>query len=152
YHAGPVTLLGIDPRLQLHATLLPWLRVNAGIGLYQQPPAFPIPLPGIDTFSLQLGLQKAIQGSAGIAAEMPQSFTFHLTGYYPQFYNINDASVDFGPAVCTSPPPESLTGLPAQLLRQVNGQAYGMELLLRRSAGRVTGWISYTLSRSERIY
>jgi hypothetical protein len=27
-----------------------------------------------------------------------------------------------------------------------------MELLLRRSTGRFTGWIAYTLSRSERVY
>jgi hypothetical protein len=152
YHAGPVTLLGIDPRLLVNATLLPWLKLHGGIGYYHQPPAFPIPLPGIDTFSLQLGLQRAIQGSMGVTAELPQSFSFTLTGYYSQFYNINDAAVDFGPAVCTSPPPESLTGLPSQLLRQVDGDAYGMELLLRRSAGRFTGWIAYTLSRSERVY
>jgi hypothetical protein len=152
YHAGPVTLLGIDPRLNLKATLLPWLSLEGGVGLYQQPPAFPVPLPGIDTFSLQLGLQKAIQGSVTVKAQLPKAFTFSLTGYYSQFYNINDAAVDFGPAVCTSLPPESLTGLPAQLLRQVDGDAYGMELLLRRTEGRFTGWISYTLSHSERVY
>jgi hypothetical protein len=152
YHAGDITLLGIDPRFQFKATLLPWLKLAGGIGLYQQPPAFPIPLPGIDTFSLQLGLQRAVQGSMGVAAELPQSITLSLNGYYSQFHNVNDAVVDFGPAVCTSPPPESLTGIPAQLLRQVDGEAYGMELLLRRHSGRFTGWIAYTLSRSERIY
>src|SRR5262249_12268979 len=59
---------------------------------------------------------------------------------------------DFGPAICTTPPPESLTGLPAAIIRQVDGEAFGMELLLRRHAGRFTGWIAYTLSRSERLY
>ena len=42
--------------------------------------------------------------------------------------------------------------MPALLVRQVNGDAFGMELLLRRSAGRFTGWIAYTLSHSEREY
>ncbi|MDE5637990.1 MAG: TonB-dependent receptor, partial [Alistipes sp.] len=35
------------------------------------------------------------------------------------------------------------------LLLAGRGRAYGAEVLLRRSRGRVTGWIAYTLSRSE---
>ena len=54
--------------------------------------------------------------------------------------------------VCTSPPPESLTGFPSRITRQIDGQSYGMELLVRKQAGRFTGWIAYTLSRTERIY
>jgi Carboxypeptidase regulatory-like domain/TonB-dependent Receptor Plug Domain len=34
-------------------------------------------------------------------------------------------------------------------LVQGQGRAFGMELLARRTAGAVTGWVSYTLSRSE---
>jgi hypothetical protein len=152
YHAEAVTLLGVDPRLQLRAKLLPWLSIEAGIGLYQQPPSFPIALPGIDTFALQLGLQRAIQGAYSVEAELPQASLFRLTGYWEQFYNINDAVLDFAIAVCTSPPPESLTGFPARITRQVDGHSYGMELLARKKAGRFTGWVAYTLSRSERLY
>ena len=61
--------------------------------------------------------------------------------------------LDFAPPVCTSPPPESLTGLAGAASRaRSTAQSYGMELLLRKHAGRFTGWIAYTLSRSERIY
>jgi hypothetical protein len=31
------------------------------------------------------------------------------------------------------------------------GRAYGLEFLLRKNPGRLTGWVSYTLSRSERL-
>lgn len=31
-----------------------------------------------------------------------------------------------------------------------NGRAFGLELLLRKQTGRLTGWIGYTLSRTER--
>jgi len=31
------------------------------------------------------------------------------------------------------------------------GRAYGLELLLRKNTGRLTGWIGYTLSRTERL-
>ncbi len=33
---------------------------------------------------------------------------------------------------------------------QGNGRAFGLELFGRKQAGRLTGWVSYTLSRSER--
>jgi len=34
-------------------------------------------------------------------------------------------------------------------LRYGDGRAYGLELLLRKNAGKFTGWIGYTLSRTE---
>jgi hypothetical protein len=37
-------------------------------------------------------------------------------------------------------------------LIQGNGRAYGVELLVKKEAGKLTGWIGYTLSRSERQY
>lgn len=35
-------------------------------------------------------------------------------------------------------------------IQQAEGRAYGAELLLRKAKGKVNGWLSYTLSRSER--
>jgi hypothetical protein len=32
------------------------------------------------------------------------------------------------------------------------GRAYGLELFVRKNSGRITGWISYTLSRTERKF
>jgi hypothetical protein len=152
YHAGSVTLLGYDPRGEVRATLLPWLRIIAGVGLYQQPPSFPVPLPGIDTFALQLGLQRAIQGSVTVEADLPQHFMLKATGYYHSFSHVNDVLLELASQICSSPPPDSLTGLPATLMRVLDGRSFGMELMLRRRAGRVTGWVAYTLSRSERQY
>jgi hypothetical protein len=31
------------------------------------------------------------------------------------------------------------------------GRAYGLELMLRKKYGRLTGWLSYTLSRTEKL-
>jgi hypothetical protein len=152
YHAGAVTLLGVDPRVVLRFSPLPQLELFAGFGQYSQAPSFPVPLPGIDTFALQLGLQRSIQGSAGVRFKIPGDISVSATGYYGQFSNINDVVLDFVAAACTSPPPESIKGLAAYVTRQVNGAGYGMELLVRRQTGRVTGWLAYTLSRSERVY
>ncbi len=153
YHASGVTLLGVDPRFSFRAQLLPQLSIKGGIGLYQQPPSFPIALPGVDTFALQLGLQRAIQADYGVEAKLPWNLTFSITAFWEQFYNVNDAVLDLSAVVvCTSPPPESLTGYVAAITRQINGESFGMEILARKTAGRFTGWLSYTLSRSEREY
>lgn len=111
-----------------------------------------MPLPGIDTFALQLGLQRAIHGASGLELQLPQSFHVKATGFYQKFMNVNDVVLDFGPQLCTSPPPESLRGAPALVTRQVEGQSFGMEVMVRRRGERLNGWVSYTLSRAERIF
>ena len=151
YHAGGVTLIGLDPRVQLELSLLPWLHMQLGGGIYQQPPTFPILLPGIDTFALQLGLQRAQGGALTEEIKLPQSVSLSATGFYQQFRNFTDLP-PLGARVCAPPPPTSLSGTTATLMRTTDGQAYGLELLLRRKEGRVTGWVAYTLSRSERAY
>jgi hypothetical protein len=153
YYAAGVTLLGIDPRISAEMKPLPQLTLRAGFGVYHQPPSFPVALPGIDTFALSLGLQEAWQGAVTIEAAVPWALQLSLTGYYQRFYNITDAIPDLTDYVtCRGPAPGSLGGLAAQLLRQNDGAAYGMELLVRREKGRLTGWIAYTLGRSERNY
>ncbi len=113
-----------------------------------------MPLPGIDTYELQLGLQRAWQWSAGVRVKLPWQLALSATGYYARFANLDDVVLDLVPSTCTSPPPESVSGLSAYVTRQVNGDAYGLELLLRRQSqsGRVTGWLAYTIGRSERVY
>jgi hypothetical protein len=111
-----------------------------------------VPLPGIDTFALQLGLQRSLQASVGIRVLPMPGMSLSATGYYSKFSNINDVVIDFVAAGCTSAPPESVTGIEAYVTRQVTGDAYGLELMLRHQSGPVTGWLAYTLSRSERVY
>jgi hypothetical protein len=33
-----------------------------------------------------------------------------------------------------------------------NGRAYGLEIILKKNYGKLTGWVSYTLGRSERTF
>lgn len=37
-------------------------------------------------------------------------------------------------------------------ITQGNGQAYGVEMMIRKSSGRTTGWLSYTLSWADRQF
>ena len=163
YHSRGLTVVGFDPRLSLRYMPTGWLTLRSGLGLYQQPPSFPVPLPGIDTFALRLGLQRALHAALGQELTLPFGLTLGATGFYQRFQNSNDVVLDLAPLVCTSPPPESLTGYLARVTRQVDGASFGMELMLRRKAGLVSnrgagaalaisGWLAYTLSRSERAF
>jgi hypothetical protein len=61
------------------------------------------------------------------------------------YYKIMQHQIDYrdGAEVFTNQPIET------ELLYGI-GRAYGVEWLLRKKIGRLTGWISYTLSKSER--
>ena len=68
-------------------------------------------------------------------------FEFSVEMYYKTFDNLVDyrpgADLIFNEYIET----EILSGI---------GRAYGAEFLLRKRSGKLTGWISYTISRSER--
>lgn len=151
YRAAGITLIGVDPRAQLDLHLLPWLDMHVAGGVYQQPPSFPVLLPGIDTFALELGLQRAVGGSISEELKLPAGLNAQLTGFYQKLDNLTDLP-PLGARVCAQPPDPLLRGTTATLIRRTDGRAYGLEVLLRRQTGRITGWLAYTLSRSERDF
>lgn len=151
YHVGDETLIGFDPRMQLRFFATRWLSVQFSLGIYQQPPSFPVLLPSIDTFALKVGLQRAQSTVLTEDIKLPGQLALRLTGFHQKFSNMTDLP-PLGIAACAAPPPETLHGTTATLVRLADGQAYGMEFWLRREEGRITGWIAYTLSRSERSY
>ena len=138
-----------------------WLKAAAGI--YHQPPRFVLPLPGLDLMPIKYGLLRSFQTSVGV--EVPLSDRFELTteGYFnymdPTIFDlsVNDASVVQGANSTLVPTQIVLAGQRGQelidrLTRPQLGRAYGIEVLLRRQAkSGLFGWVSYTLSRSERM-
>ena len=68
-------------------------------------------------------------------------FTISLESYYKDFKNLidykNGANLIFTDYIET----ELLNG---------RGRAYGLEMMLEKKSGKFTGWISYTLARTER--
>ena len=69
------------------------------------------------------------------------SYQFSAEAYYKDMRNVIDyrdgAQVTFNPTV------------EAELLYGI-GRAYGLELLMKKTSGKFTGWIGYTLSKSEK--
>ncbi|HEY4055955.1 MAG TPA: TonB-dependent receptor plug domain-containing protein, partial [Kofleriaceae bacterium] len=138
-----------------------WLKASAGI--YHQPPRFVLPLPGLDLMPLKYGLMRSYQTSLGV--EVPLESRFQFTG--EGFFNYIDPSV-FDLAVneqtvvtdanSTLFPTATVLNTDAQdgidrLTAPQLGRSYGLEVMLRRAAkSGIYGWISYTLSRSERSH
>jgi hypothetical protein len=85
----------------------------------------------------------ADQFSVGYAKNLRDNqYELGIELYYKNLQN----QVDYkdGADITTSPDVES------QLLYG-KGRAYGLELIAKKKTGRLTGWVSYTLSKSERL-
>lgn len=171
---GETTQTAVDPRLTARylvqrrdlADVPPdsddsaiWLK--ASTGLYHQPPRFVLPLPGLDLMPLKYGLLRSWQSSLGVEVPFAERFQLTAEGFFnyldPTIFDlsVNDASV-VNEANPTLFPTTTVTDMDQQefidrLTRPQLGRSYGLELLVRRQAKTgLFGWVSYTLSRSER--
>jgi TonB family protein len=123
-----------EPRLALRYALTARVALKAAVGLYSQPPD-----PG--SFSQVYGNpslppQKATHYLVGADFEVTRTLHVEATGFYKDLRNLDVT-------------PTTLGG-PA-LVDEGVGRAFGGELLVRQELARnFFGWLSYTLSRSER--
>jgi hypothetical protein len=132
----------LDPRLTVRYKLTRAVSWISAVGMAHQPSNIPLPVPALTFSQLARGLQTAYQGSEGIEAKLPWGFTGTVTGFLNDFTGLAQLSNN-----CASDAP------PACAATTVHGQAFGLEVLLRRNlTERLTGWLSYTLSRSVRDY
>jgi TonB family protein len=174
YSDDTATRSAIDPRLTVRYRLgrrdLPdvppdsddsaiWLKGSAGF--YHQPPRFVLPLPGLDMMPIKYGLLRSFQTSLGVELPLRERFQLTAEGFFndmdPTIFDlsVNDPSVVQDPNT-TLTPTGVVVNMPGQdfidrLTTPQRGRSYGLEVLLRRQARNgIFGWVSYTLSRSER--
>lgn len=131
-----------DPRTVLRVKVTSRVTAMAATGFFHQPPPFFQIVPGLR--NPDLVPQRSWQSSAGAEATLPGGFETRVTGFYTRMYNLQRTSND----VVQGPNgPERQT-----VSDDGQGRAYGLEFQLRRRLERgVYGWVSYTLSRSERF-
>jgi TonB family protein len=172
---GTTRKTSVDPRLMVRYVLgrrdLPdvkpdsddsaiWLKGSAGV--FHQPPRFILPLPGLDLLPLSYGLLRSYQTSLGTEVPLDRSFQLSAEGFFnymdPTIFDlsINADSVITDANTTVIPPMTDVTPdgqeVFDRLTKPQHGRAYGLELLLRRqSKDGLFGWVSYTLSRSERL-
>jgi len=157
------TVPAIDPRLSARVTIAHDVAWLSSVGLsHQYPtlrvgnvPAVVASVPGFAFGSARL--QTAAQASQGLEVALPADFVLTATGFVSGWWGLTDLTANCyqlmpptTPANTTGQPrPEPPYQCPDD--KQVDGRAYGVELLLRRPLSkRLSGWLSYTLSRSTR--
>jgi TonB family protein len=168
YHDTSTGHAAIDPRLLVRYRATPSLWLKGGAGLYHQPPRFTIPVPGLDQIAFEHGLLESVQTTLGAELRFLDDWTADVQTYFaysdPILYDVrvNPNVEDVRGREPTAPPGEAPPDPPRdrddvgdrldELLAPAVGRSYGVELLLRREhASGISGWLSYTLSRSERL-
>jgi hypothetical protein len=155
------TVPAVDPRLSARVTVAPGVAFLSALGLSHQYPvlrvgAIPAMLLSVPGFSLgDSQLQNVAQASQGVEVALPGDFTLTATGFFSRWWGLTDLTsncIQIMPAMTpptTGNPPPAPYACPNN--QPVHGLAYGAEILLRRPLSkRLSGWLSYTLSRSVR--
>ena len=175
YYDGTTQVGAVDPRLTIRFKLMTfdlpdvppesdasavWLK--GAVGIYHQPPRFVLPLPGMDMMPLKYGLLRSVQTSVGAEVPLPYSFSVDVESYIsymdPTIFDLSTNATDYNIVGNTSlfptttrPPQSDASQVLDRLTKPQTGRAYGLEFIVRRQARTgVYGWLSYTLSRSER--
>lgn len=136
---------GLDPRILLREKVGERWTLRQNIGVYHQPPSFPIPVPGLESFGFERGLQRNIQGSAGYELVLGNKVAITQDVYLGRLTNLQDYDL----AALSSGRVQEID----DVVISANGWAYGLETMARLLPGqRAYGWAAYTLSRSTRVY
>lgn len=151
YDGGTIARFGgFEPRASLRVGLTPTSSVKVSYARTKQYLLLasrtnnPTPLDVWEPAGPWIEPQRADQVAAGYAATYANGgYEFSVEAYFKRSYNVLDF-VD-GSDVILNPRIESA-------LLQGAGRAYGLEMLLRKQAGDWTGWVSYTLGRTEQRF
>ncbi|WP_394830773.1 TonB-dependent receptor [Pendulispora rubella] len=142
--APATATVAVDPRISARVLLMPKLTYLATFGITHQPPSTLIPIAGLGFTERRDHLQTAFQASQGLELALPLDFTATANVFLHEYRNLSDATASCGEIPIGDWDNPCLT-------RRVRGRAYGFEFLLRRAlTKKLTGWLSYTLSRSTR--
>ena len=109
------------------------------MGLSHQEASYVVPIPGLRVIS-STGLQKVYSVAEGAELHLPGSLKARVTGFFDADRDVSDFVATCGASLaCTS-------------VASVDGSTYGLEVLVERAlTRRLGGWLSYTLSRAERV-
>ena len=135
--------LAVSPRLSATFRLSPTVSIEHALGLADQPPNFVPGVPGVAVAGLPGGLQRSVQTSAGVRAELPGSITSSATLYQNAYFKLSDP---FGQT-------QDLDLDADEAKVRSLGRSMGLELSLARPLTRGVGAsLAYTLSRTTRSY
>ena len=126
-----------DPRLSASYGLTKELTLNAGFGVYHQPPA-PQDLSAVFG-NPKLALERAVHGNFGGSLKIAGTRTLEVVGFYKSLSDLISRN-----ELPTPPLAQALT-------QDGTGRVYGGQILLRQELYKgFFGWVTYSLIRSER--
>ena len=136
---------GVDPRILVRERINERWTLRQNFGVYHQPPSFPVPVPGVESFGFERGLQRNIQGSVGYELNIADRVILTQDAYLGRLDNLQDYDL----AAATQGDISEFD----DLVIRARGLTYGLESMLRLAPRqRVYGWAAYTLSRSTRTF
>lgn len=140
---GNVSKVFVDPRAVVRYHPIEELTIKAASGLFTQPPQ-PFEIDNIFG-NPSLSPTRAWQSSAGVELDLPENIYIESQGFYSQMFDLPRATNGFANDE-NDPTRREL------FVADGEGRSYGFEFLLRREADEgFYGWLSYTLSWSERF-
>lgn len=141
------TYIDFEPRLNIKFNISDLHNVKAGVGTSSQnlhairstTTSFPF-----DRYALTSAVvkpERAVQYAAGYAGMTDDgAFDWSAEGYYRDMdnvYDYKDGRTSFSDIVLEN------------IILGGKGRSYGVELMLRKNTGSLTGWIAYTLSHTQ---
>ncbi len=141
---------GPEPRVSLRLGLTPTSSVKASFARTRQYLLLatrtnaPTPLDVWEPVGTYVKPQRGDQYAVGYASSLADGgYEVSVEGYFKRLYNVLDfvegSDVILNPRIETA----FLQGI---------GRAYGLEAFVRKQVGDLTGWVSYTLSKSEQRF
>jgi TonB family protein len=143
YSSAGKEATSVSPRLAASFRLSPTVSIEHAFGIADQPPNFVPGVPGVAVAGLPGGLQRSVQTSAGVRAELPWSIRSTTTLYQNSYFGLTDP---FGQTQDLDLDVDEAD------VRSI-GHAFGLELSLNRPlTDGIGASLSYTLSRTTRSY
>lgn len=143
YAYGDVKAWAVEPRGVVRWAINEPVAVKVASGLFSQAP---LPFQVNRSYgNPELRLNRALQNSLGTEIKLPFDLSIESTLFFNRMWNLTRG---------TARPELGKDGVPTLKLFDDDGEgrSYGWELLIRREAKEgLFGWLSYTLSRSERF-
>jgi TonB family protein len=142
YYAVLFNRFSTDPRLRFAWQVADRTTIKGGVGLYSQ-------LPDIFEWNANwgnpdLGLERALHTSVSVVQELDPAITIEVAGFYKTLWDLAAPSPDLI---------RNREGLvrPEAFTNKGTGRIVGGELFFRKELTKALfGWVSYTISRSER--
>jgi hypothetical protein len=160
-YLGLPEMWSVDPRLVLHERIFAGIELEQSLGIYHSPPL----VTDMDPIFGERVMKPstAIEAAFGVKSIVGDDKELSATVYYQRLRQLPVDAVSAATPISDNGGTESggLLAISRELVDEQfgsysyrdsigKGYAYGIELIARRTLGRVTGWLAYTYARSLR--